>query len=55
MKEIDQSFIIISLMLAWITGMVSAAPSWQKIFSFFPPYGIYLFIQKILMVQGWVV
>lgn len=47
----DLTYLIILLM--WVAGMVLAV-GWHKVLALFPPYAIYVFVEKILLLIGWI-
>jgi hypothetical protein len=40
------------IVVLWCMGVVIAKGAWQTLFSWFPPYGIYLAVEKLMTMAG---
>ena len=48
-------FAILIILAVWFAGIVLAKAGWLTFAAcIFPPYGMYLFAEKVLKVAGWV-
>jgi len=49
--KFDKTAIVIFIVI-WFSGIAFAQGFWSTLFSLFPPYGIYLFVEKMWILLG---